>query len=197
MDSVPDMAFSNNDTDFRLISSFVLEGNTKAFEELVTRNQSKIRGILYGILNGNLSDIEEVEQEILIALLKALQGFEFRSSFSTWLYRFCRNKAIDYLRRSASEVRKKRALKDRMVLPVPQNDNPADQLIQNEKRDRIQRILSRLREKDRSILIMRDMDGLSLNQISNITGFPEGTVKSRLHRARKKAAVVLEVEYDS
>ncbi|MBT3273340.1 MAG: RNA polymerase sigma factor [Spirochaetales bacterium] len=181
-------------TDSKLISDFVLSNDDRAFEALVVRHVPTIRRVLFPILNGNHSDMEEVEQEILIALYKALPGFEYRASFTTWLYRFCRNKGIDYLRRESSVRKRKMLLRTRLELVSSSDADPAYQVLRTEKRDRVRRVLSQLKERDRSILVMKDMDGLSLREISAIIGLPEGTVKSRLHRARRKAAIALEFE---
>ena len=172
------------------------EGDQTAFKILVGRHIGTMRKVLFAVLNGNRPEIEEVEQEVLIALCRALPGFRFRSSFSTWFYRFCRNKAVDYLRRKGAEKRRQLRLIQR-VEAEPQSETQYDpelQMLEKEKRRRVWRLLSRLSVRDRELLVLKEIDDLGLEEISGLLGIPVGTVKSRLHRVRKKAAALVEKE---
>jgi len=153
-----------------------------------------MRKVLFAVLNGNREEMEEVEQEVLIALCGALSGFRFRSSFSTWFYRFCRNKAVDYLRRKGAEKRRQSKLIQRAAAePLSENRyDPELRILENEKRAHVRLVLSRLGVRDRELLVLKDIDDLGLEEISGLLDIPVGTVKSRLHRARKKAAALME-----
>ena len=180
--------------DEQLIRSFINHGEQDGFEALVRRHCDGMRRILFAVLNGNLEDMEEAEQEILLSLFRTLPAFTFRSSFNTWFYRFCRNKAIDLVRKRERDRRLQLELQKRAV-EIPSDaawQSPESQMLLNEKRDRIREILAGLTERERSILILKDVEDLSITEISDITGVPEGTVKSRLHRCREKAARLLE-----
>jgi RNA polymerase sigma-70 factor, ECF subfamily len=180
--------------DEQLIRSFINHGEHAGFEALVRRHCDGMRRVLFAVLNGNVEDMEEAEQEILLSLFRTLPAFTFRSSFKTWLYRFCRNKAIDLVRKRQRDSRLQLELKKRAV-EIPSgaaSQNPESQVLLNEKRDRIREILASLSEKERSILVLKDAEGLSINEISDITGLPEGTVKSRLYRCRERAARLME-----
>ena len=180
--------------DEQLIRSFIYHGEQDGFDALVRRHCDGMRRILFAVLNGRVEDMEEAEQEILLSLFRTLPAFTFRSSFKTWFYRFCRNKAIDLVRKRQRDKRLQLELQKRAVeIPTDfASQSPESQMLQNEKRDRIREILAGLTERERSILILKDVEDLSINEISDITGVPEGTVKSSLHRCREKAARLLE-----
>lgn len=181
-------------SDEQLISAFVRHRDENAFRALVERHTITIRKILFAVLNGNTEEIREVEQEVLIALYRSLPDFRFRSSFSTWLYRFCRNKAVDFLRRTSVRKRRELRLRQLLELKVP-SDNPYDpehRILKEETRERVRHVLQRLSERDREILVLKDMDDNRLEEISGLLNIPVGTVKSRLYRARRKAARLME-----
>ena len=127
------------EADETLIRLFADTGDDRAFAEIVTRHRSGIRRILYSVLNGNAEEISEVEQDVLVALSRSLPKFEFRASFKTWLYRFCRNKAIDFLRKKGRERKTGKLLFENAVAELSLSP-PADP----EDLDR-QRLLHRFR----------------------------------------------------
>jgi RNA polymerase sigma-70 factor, ECF subfamily len=162
----------------------------KAFTILIERHTTTMRKVLFAILNGNIGEIEDVEQEVLIALCTALPGFRFRSSFSTWFYRFCRNKAVDYLRRKGAVKRRELRIKERLELESPRECqyDPERIALDVEKRERVRRVLAGLNKRDREVIVMKDMDDMGLEEIAGLLKIPIGTAKSRLHRARRKVA---------
>jgi RNA polymerase sigma-70 factor (ECF subfamily) len=182
------------ETDEALIRRFVESDEERAFAEIVTRHSPGIRRILYAVLNGNLDEMADVEQDILIALHRSLRSFAFRSAFKTWLYRFCRNRAIDFLRKKKRERHALSVLMENAAAEVRLAPaiGPEDIVVRRLERDRIREFLGLLPEKDRSILVMRDMEGFTIAEISEATGLPAGTVKSRLHRCRRRAALLME-----
>jgi RNA polymerase sigma-70 factor, ECF subfamily len=173
-----------NGSDEDLIRRFTREGDESAFRELALNHLTSIRRIVYGVLNGSREDREDAEQEILAGLFLDLAKFRFRSSFGTFLFRYARNKAIDILRKKARE---KRAL-----LSVIQNGTtygikgPEASYLEKEGRQDLQTALDGLTGEERSLIVMKDVERLSIEKIAAILRRPAGTVKSRLHRTRAR-----------
>jgi len=131
----------------------------------------------------------DAEQEILAGLWTRIDRFRSASSFRTWLYRFCRNRAIDLLRREGRHRRRGEAAARAAVTAVPADPaDPGDGLEREERRARVREALATLSADDRMLVVMKDVEDLGIAEIAATTGLPEGTVKSRLHRAREKLA---------
>ncbi len=154
--------------------------------ELVGRYLPRMRGMVWAVFNGRAEDVEDAEQEILAALYRDLGKFRFQSAFGTYFFRFCRNKAIDLLRKSRRESRKLQAAARRAAeLPCPGTD-PDEGLLAEARRSRISTALAGLSEDERLLLAMREGEGMGAAEIAGLLGIPSGTVKSRLFRAREK-----------
>lgn len=131
----------------------------------------------------------DVEQEILAGLWTGMDRFRFASSFRTWLYRFCRNRAIDLLRREGRHRRRGDAAARAALTAAPADlEDPGDGLEREERRARVREALATLSPDDRMLVVMKDVEDLGIAEIAATTGLPEGTVKSRLHRARERLA---------
>jgi RNA polymerase sigma-70 factor (ECF subfamily) len=170
--------------DHTLIRRYLESGDRRAFQELVERHLPSIRRLLYTLLGGQREEMEDAEQEIILSLFQWLKDFQFRSSFRTYLYRLARNRGIDCLRRKRS---RERALA-RVKLDF-WNAEPADPQEQLLRGEQIQSLLDGFRSlpsRHRQLILMKDVEGLSIEAIGEILGVPIGTVKSRLHRARAK-----------
>ncbi len=143
-----------------------------------------MRRLLYGLFRGNREDMEDAEQEILLALFRSLPSFRFQSSFRTYLYRFVRNRAIDILRK---KERERRALERWKTEKNPARaPNPEELVLREEARGQALRLLFTLKEEERTMVLMREVEVLSLKEIGRVLGLRVGTVKSRLHRIRGK-----------
>jgi len=129
----------------------------------------------------------DAEQEILAGLWTGMDRFRFASSFRTWLYRFCRNRAIDLLRREGRHRRRGEAAARAAATADPAAD-PGDGLEREQRRARVREALATLSVDERMLVVMKDVEELGIAEIAATTGLPEGTVKSRLHRAREKLA---------
>lgn len=153
-------------------------GDSGAFHELMERHAAALLR-LAGNLVPNHQDAEDVLQETFIAAFRSMKGFQERSSVKTWLY------AIAY-RQAALLRRKKRMpmqmLSDETPLPAP---SVAQHVSTVDAKMDLDRALAHLPEDHRAILILREIDGLSYEEISGILQLPRGTVESRLHRARQ------------
>jgi RNA polymerase sigma-70 factor (ECF subfamily) len=128
----------------------------------------------------------DAEQEILVGLWVGLDRFRFDSSFRTYLYRFCRNKAIDLLRREGRHRRRLEAAQRAAATTAPAD--PGEGLEREERRIRVHRALGTLAANERMLVVLKDVEEMSIEDISAAMSLPAGTVKSRLHRARGKLA---------
>ena len=180
------------ETDEDLVRRFVATGDRGAFECLVLRHLGSIRRLLYTVLNGNLEDVADAEQEVLVSLYRGMRGFAYRSSFRTWLYRFTRNRGIDYLRASRRRRRRELALRGSALASV--SPDPVEAVLRDERRTAILRSVAQLGSVDRLVVTLREVEGLSMEEIGQTLGLPVGTVESRLSRARARLVTILRQE---
>jgi RNA polymerase sigma-70 factor (ECF subfamily) len=167
-----------------LIRRFLRSGDPRTFQELVERHLPSIRRLLYTLFNGQREEMEDAEQEIILSLFQGLKDFQFRSSFRTYFYRLARNRGIDCLRRKRSRERTVARL--RLGLWNKEPVGPEQQVLRREDIETLLNVFQTLRPKDRQLILMKDVDGFSIEEIADILEVPAGTVKSRLHRAREK-----------
>jgi len=183
---VPETKETEELSDEICILRFCEQNDEAAFNCLVKRYSRSIRHIIFTVIREPEEDIEDLGQEILLSLYRNLPKFSFRSSFKTYLFRMCRNKAIDFTRK------RKRLIKvderARNYLESVNNSTPETIYIRQSERNEVMKVIFELKEKERSLIIMKDVENLSIAEISAIFKIPVGTVKSRLHRARIKAA---------
>jgi RNA polymerase sigma-70 factor (ECF subfamily) len=176
-------------------------GDMTAFEQLFRRHQDRIYGIAYGMMN-NREDAFDLTQEIFIRVYQKIGDFNFKSAFSTWLYRLALNLCTDELRKQKS--RRKREISTTelgslaevsAIMQVDEN-TPEDYAISKEHEKQIWDAINSLKDKDRAVIILRDVEGLSYEEISEILKCSLGRVKSRLHEARQKLKAILETNTD-
>ena len=175
----------------REIIDRVLSGDTEAFEALVLEHQNKVYSLALRMV-GNEEDARDMAQEAFIRAFSSLTGFRGDSKFSVWLYRLTSNICIDFLRSRA----KKRTVSmpwtndegdDAGELEIPdERFSPEEQFDRTSIRESVQRGLDSLSPQYREILVLREINGLSYEEIGRVLGIEEGTVKSRIFRARKK-----------
>ena len=162
----------------------------RAFRELVAQHRDRVFNITYRML-GNRSEAEDVAQEVFITVSKQIDTFEERSKFSTWLYRVAVNHTknrIKYL--SRRQDKNKDELDDTTQTgsngaigqSVPRSPDAALAGVQME--EVLRQAVQSLDEEQRTVVILRDIEDMTIEEICEITGMPDGTVKSRLHRAR-------------
>lgn len=147
-----------------------------AFELLLDSYQEKVFRLAYSILKEQARS-EEVTQDIFLKLWQALPGYDGRASLSTWLYSIARNTALSALR--AESYRK--------TLPIQGSEPPATRHTGLQQLE-IRQLLQRLPEVHQQVLTLFYLEERSVEEVSNMLGLPEGTVKSHLHRARRTLA---------
>jgi RNA polymerase sigma-70 factor (ECF subfamily) len=173
----------------------VLNGDTDAFEALVLDNQRKVYHLALKI-TGNEDDAQDIAQEAFIRAYAGLRSFRGDSRFSVWLYRLVYNLCIDF-------TRKKQRVTVTSLTAVDEDGEQSDIEIpdlryapegvaeKRELREAVARGIDALPPKHREILVMREVTGLSYEDIGRTLGISEGTVKSRLSRARLRLAALL------
>jgi RNA polymerase sigma-70 factor (ECF subfamily) len=180
-----------NPTDDLLIRQ-TLSGDRDAFGQLIRKYQDRLfTGMVHVIRND--VDAEDVVQEAFILALTKLDSFQGNSAFFTWLYRIAFNVAITRLRRKKRSVSMDR-LSEESSLQLQSNEPLPDQGIKNQEQAQMLMLaLGKLSEEHRSILVLREIDELDYETISQILDLPIGTVRSRLHRARLQLKQLLEL----
>ena len=173
---------SSKQIDQRLIQA-TLDGNCEAFGELIRKYQNRLYNGLVQMLRSE-SDAEDVVQEAFILAFTKLSSFKGNSAFFTWLYRIGYNVAITKMRRRKPSVSLE-SKEGETQIQLPGNDpSPEADLERQEQTNQLMEALGQLSEEHRSILILREIEEMEYDAISEILDLPIGTVRSRLHRAR-------------
>jgi RNA polymerase sigma-70 factor (ECF subfamily) len=160
-------------------------GDGEAFGVLVERYKGKVFSLAYGFTRDR-TIADDLAQEVLIKAYFSLPKFKAKSEFGTWLYRVAANHIKDYLRKNKQRLKEipLQEAGDRVLASA--DLGPEEERLREGQRKVVQAALARLPEKYRVILTLRDIDGLSYEDISGILKLSPGTVDSRLHRARRK-----------
>ena len=176
----------------RLIDRLI-ERDEHAFSEIVRLYGDKVFSLIYRMLN-NRQEAEDVAQDVFITVFKTIESFRGEAKFSTWLLRIAANHAknrIKHLARRPTEgadpddVSQLRTLPDRPAPPVQARIEGPDAMLEAAQTERLmQEAIANLPEDQRLLVVLRDVEEMSYQEIEEITGLPEGTIKSRLHRAR-------------
>lgn len=158
-------------------------GDTEAFTPLVQRYQRTIFNLAYRML-GDYDDAAEVSQEAFLSAYRSIGSFRGDASFSTWLYRIAVNHA-NTRRKSAGVWQQRTAPIESIEPPSDGGADPANAVARNELRQQVQAALNELTPEDASIILLRDLQDVPYEEVAQVLGIPIGTVKSRLHRARR------------
>lgn len=171
-------------------------GDVAAFEELIEGYQKKIFNLAYRIL-GNYEDAGDMAQEALIRIFRSIANFKEQSSFSTWVYRITTNVCLDEIRKKKNkkvisldeEIRVEDGEMKRQIMSDDMLPDEAAEL--KELRTSVNNAINSLPEDQRLVITLRDIQGLSYDEISSVLDCPSGTVKSRINRARQALKNVL------
>ena len=163
-------------------------GAESAFEELVRRHQQRVFGLVSGILRRR-EDVEDVAQQVFMKAYVSLKRFDQRAAFSTWLYKITVNECWDYLRKKKvrplvyeADLSEEQVSKlDAAAAAGRPVENQSDRA---EVRELLESMLSRLPEQDRELLVLKEMEGFSVQELAEILDLNVNTVKVRLFRAR-------------
>ena len=184
------MALPAGSTDDRELVRRAQREDKLAFEELIRRHQHRVFAVAGGILKRR-EDVEDIAQQVFVKAYFSLKRFDQRAAFSTWLYKITVNECWDMLRK-----RKVRPL----VFEADLSEEQARQVISSagkskdepdisdrlETRQRVERLLDGLDERDRLMLILKEVEGFSIEEIAEVLDLNANTVKVRLFRARRR-----------
>jgi RNA polymerase sigma-70 factor (ECF subfamily) len=172
------------DPDLELVTRWQA-GDASAFETLVRRHERPVFRLALRML-GNREEAEDVAQEALLSLHRHGHRFRRESRFSTFVYRVTANAALNRRRTLGRSRARERLLAEREsgFDPSPSPRNPGDALVGAEAQARVQEALQELSPDLRLAVVLFDIEGLPYGEIARVLEVPEGTVKSRIHRAR-------------
>jgi RNA polymerase sigma-70 factor (ECF subfamily) len=195
-----DVRFEDDGTEARFVERLRAR-DERAFNELVKLYERRVFGLVHRML-GRRDEAEDVAQEVFVQVFKAIGQFRGDSKLSTWIYRIavnlCKNRTKYLARRHADEqdeleyVAERNAMEQAKGSTVSAVDRP-DELVSGMQIELIvSRAIAALEPEFRECLVLRDVEDLSYEEIAEITGLPDGTVKSRIHRARAQLKEAVE-----
>jgi RNA polymerase sigma-70 factor, ECF subfamily len=165
-------------------------GDEPAFRELVEKYQSKVFSIIHGIVRQK-NDVEDIAQQVFAKVYFSIKNFDFRSSPITWIYKITVNECFDYLRKK--KVRKlvyESDLSEDEVRRVENTEPATDRTPRADanlaRRDYVTKLLERVSEEDRTLLMLKEVEGYSVEELAEMLKMNENTVKVKLFRARQK-----------
>ena len=170
-----------------------LAGENSAWEELLVAHSRKIYNLCYRF-TGRTSEAEDLTQEVFIKVFQTLRTYDAaQGAFSTWLNRVARNHLVDHYRRTRKDRLTSSIDEDAVQIEArpSQSTSPTEQVESRERRELLQAALGRLSPDMREAVILRDLQDLEYEEISQVLGVPVGTVKSRINRGRLELARVL------
>ena len=168
-------------------------GDMGAFRRLVERNERRAFAVAFALLRDE-NDAREIVQEAFLRAFKSLDGFKGTSAFFTWLYRIITNLSIDLKRKPGRQVldldesrlSADEALVDFPALGHSSGTNPADDVRRTEIAGRLQAALDALPPYHRAVIVLREVEGMSYEEMAQVMGVSKGTIMSRLFHARQK-----------
>ncbi|MFA5793450.1 MAG: sigma-70 family RNA polymerase sigma factor [Candidatus Brocadiia bacterium] len=171
------------DQEIKEIVSQAQSGSNRAFEELVKRYQQMVFWLAYRML-GDQGLADSVTQDVFIRVYQSLKRFDINKNFSTWLRQITVNRSVDYLRK----------YKNRPVSIEQAGDiiSRSPEPGKEEEASRIRAMVDELPKHYKTVIVLRDMEGLETKEVSEIIGKPEATVRWRLHQAR----IILRSKYE-
>jgi RNA polymerase sigma-70 factor (ECF subfamily) len=161
-------------------------GEERAFAELVQRHEERAVRVALALV-ANREDARDLAQEAFLRVFRNLERFDFQHEFTTWLYRIVTNLAIDLLRkrRPAMSTSAEEEEEADLDLADPEGPAPSAALESMETGERVRACIERLAPHFRSVMILRELEGLPCTEIARIVGTTHVTVRWRLHRGRK------------
>ena len=165
------------------------KGDQDAFGQLVLAHQNKVFSLCVHMM-GNREEAEDMAQEAFLKAWRSLDGFQGESSFATWMHRLTTNICLDYLRKQTrrQNISVAVSLDDEETVfaePADPGSDPQQELEKRERQRAVEKALQELPEHHRRALVMREVSGLSYQEIADALKLDLGTVKSRIARARE------------
>jgi RNA polymerase sigma-70 factor (ECF subfamily) len=166
-------------------------GNKAAFEALFEKYKQRVYAVALGVVK-RPEDAADIVQDAFIKVHRHLGTFQGTSSFYTWLYRIVMNLGIDHVRKHrkvvewGDDVPIEQAAGDRTLVPRVADANPSRTVVRRELSEKIRQALDTLPEYHRAVILLREVEGMSYEEISEVLEVPKGTIMSRLFHARRK-----------
>src|SRR3972149_3831836 len=158
-------------------------GDQEAFQEIVQRYKVQVAGIAYRMV-GDYEDAKDISQMVFVKIYQNLHRFDTTKKLSTWLYRITINASIDFIRKFRKH---KLEVLDNIIGELKEKKNDVERVYQRGLiRLAVDEALESLNPKQRSVFVLRDLEGLDIKEVSQVTGMPQATVRWYLHRARAK-----------
>jgi RNA polymerase sigma-70 factor (ECF subfamily) len=165
-------------------------GDEAAFRQIVEHYQSKVFSIIHGIVRQR-NDVEDIAQQVFAKVYFSLRNFDFRSSLITWIYKITVNECFDYLRKKKvrklvyeSDLSEDEVRRVENTEPSVDRTTPADESLA--RHDYVLKLLARVSEEERNLLMLKEVEGHSVEELAEMTGMNENTIKVKLFRARQK-----------
>ncbi len=186
------------DEDYKFVS-LCKKGDVDAFEVLVKKHQKKMLNIAYRMI-GSYEEACEIVQDAFVSAYKAIRDFEGKAKFSTWLYTIVMNLSKNRLKQLKTQLYHEQVSIDDPVLTddgnikaesVSNEPSILEQLEKKEFQQKVQGCINSLDDEFKDVLILRDIQGFSYDEISKMLKIAEGTVKSRLFRSREALKICL------
>jgi RNA polymerase sigma-70 factor (ECF subfamily) len=191
---------SEDETEAQFVARLVARDES-AFNELVVTYQRRVFALVFRML-GRREEAEDLAQEVFVQVFKAIDQFRGESKLSTWIYRIavnlCKNRTKYLSRRHANRQEDVDAMAERSSLASAKGVSVGDvsrpdELVEGMQLEVVvKRAIAQIDPDFRAVLVLRDVEDLSYEEIASITGLPDGTVKSRIHRGRAQLRALVE-----
>jgi RNA polymerase sigma-70 factor (ECF subfamily) len=168
------------------------KGDSAAVERLIIKYQNRIYNLILRMC-GNPEDAAELTQDTFIKVIEKIASFEGKSSFYTWLFRIAVNITLNFCQKNARLAAK--SLEEQTLDNILQDNNTPEPSVIAQNKELCQLVtcsLEKLDEAQRAVIVLRDIEGMNYEQISEVLGLELGTVKSRISRARTELKYILE-----
>lgn len=173
-------------SDGQLVSK-CLDGESSAWEELVTRYSRRVYNVAYQF-TGRHEEAEDLTQDIFLKIYRSLGTFDLEAAFLPWLIRVSKNMCVDHYRKRRRERLLVHGNWEKITNVACTRSNPYQKTFNRERRAILLRALEQIPSDLKAVVILRDLQGLTYQEISEAMDLPEGTVKSRLNRGRLELA---------
>jgi RNA polymerase sigma-70 factor (ECF subfamily) len=165
-------------------------GDDSAFREIVEKYQSKVFSIIHGIVRQR-NDVEDIAQQVFAKVYFSIRNFDFRSSLITWIYKITVNECFDYLRKKKvrklvyeSDMSEDEVRRVENTEPMPERSTRADATLA--RRDYIVKLMDKVSDEEKQLLLLKEVEGYSVEELSGMLSMNENTIKVKLFRARQK-----------
>ena len=183
-------------TDEELVED-VKKGNIDAFEDIVKKYENKVYGIVFHMMK-NQNEVEDLAQEVFLKVYKNLDRFKGDSSLYTWIYKITVNLCLDELKKRKNIIyldEKISVEEGEIDKELPSNERSQEELYEDkELKENLHRCINKLPDKQKMMIVLRDIKGFSYDEMAKITNNKIGTVKSQINRARLKLKELLDKE---